>query len=246
LIPVVAAIAAVSVGSWFARRAYFEQKDYEWIRERYLHDGLDRISVQVEKSLAIFRHNYSHALTVLKFFRDAGEDIPEELYKTGFIEPEPAMFEFWPDYRINDLIRDNIIHQARELLDAFVRNSYAFIKGDICTAITRTREPGKKIKITSTPKEISEMLFSELEKYNKESERYYEILPVLHDFANLLQTHRLSLKNLKEFHNREIVKQPINMLRQVFANDIQQFKLQDTNATSQTSSFPQNNIDSKG
>jgi hypothetical protein len=227
LIPIIAAAVAVLIGSYLAKRAYFNQKEYEWITERYLRDGLDRISAQVEKSLAIFRHNYAQALTVLKLFRDTGADIPEELYKTGFIDPETGMFEFWPDYRIRDLIGDDIIHQARELLDAFVRNSYAFIKGDLCTAVSRTVEPGKTMTITSTPQTISQLYFSELEKTNKESYRYYEILPVLHDFANILQADRFSLKTLKEFHNKTIVKQRVNMLRQIFSDEIQQYKPED-------------------
>jgi len=215
-------IAAVLVAFWLGRSAYFRQKEYELITERYLRDGIDRVSAQVERSIAIFRHNWAHSLTIVKLFRDAGKDMNKELYKTGFINPETEMFEFWPDYRVKDLIGDDIINETRQSLDAFVRNSYAFFKEDLCTAVRLSVEGGEQLKITSGRDEIIKGYFSELDRLNAESNRYYVLLGELQKLASVLQPERFSFKKIRAFRHTKLVTESVKTLKGVFAGDVAQ------------------------
>jgi hypothetical protein len=68
------------LGLW----AYFRQKEYELVRQRYLEEGLDVLIHHVETALSVFQYNFTHSLLVLKTFRDLGADMPARLYDTGF------------------------------------------------------------------------------------------------------------------------------------------------------------------
>jgi hypothetical protein len=207
---------------WLAKSAYFRQKEYELITERYLRDGLDRVSLQVEKSLGIFRHNWAHSLTIVKIFRDAGEDMNKNLYKTGFIDPETEMFEYWADYRVRDLIGDDIINNARQSLDAFIRTSHTFFKEDLCTAVRLSVEGGKKLEVTAGRDEIVKEYFAELDRLNKESNRYYILLGELQKLASALQTERFSFKKIMKFRNSKVVAESIKALKAAFVDDIKE------------------------
>jgi hypothetical protein len=213
LIPLVAALLAF----WLAKSAYFRQKEYELITERYLRDGLDRVSSQIEKSLGIFRHNWAHSLTILKLFRDTGEDMNQDLYKTGFIDPKTEMFEYWADYRVRDLIGDDVVNNARQSLDAFVRTSHTFIKEDLCTAVRLSVEGGKKLEVTASRDVIVKDYMAELDRLNTESNRYYILLGELHKLASILQTERFSFKKIIKFRESKVALNSIKTLKAAFA-----------------------------
>jgi len=105
-------------------------------------------------AVTLFRHNWARALTIVKMFRDAGKDINPTLYKEGFLEPEPALYEVWVDYRIRDLIGDDVVNLARQGLEAFIRNTYAFFSEDICTIVRLSVEGGKELGVKSDRQKI--------------------------------------------------------------------------------------------
>jgi hypothetical protein len=218
LIPLVAALLAF----WLAKSAYFRQKEYELITERYLRDGLDRVSLQVEKSLGIFRHNWAHSLTVVKLFRDAGVDMNKDLCKTGFIDPKTELFEYWADYRVRDLIGDDIVNNVRQSLDAFVRTSHTFFKEDLCTAVRLSVEGGKQLEVTAGRDEIVREYLAELDRLNTESNRYYILLGELQKLASVLQTERFSFKKIIKFRKSKVVMDSMKALKTVFAADVKE------------------------
>jgi hypothetical protein len=97
-------LAAILLAFVLGRFAYFRQKEYELITRRYLDEGLDTISESVDKSLAIFRHNWNQSLVVLKHFRELGKNIRKELYQTSFLPPDQGALEVWREYQLLDVI----------------------------------------------------------------------------------------------------------------------------------------------
>ena len=155
---------AALLAYFLAKAAYYRQKEYELITERYLVQGLDRASIQTDKCLSIFRHNWAKSLTLLRLFRDAGKDIPLDLYRKGFIEPDPSIFELRVDYRLRDLTGNDIFNHARQLLEAFVHTSYDFITHDLCTIIALYSEEGKELTVKAEPAKIVEKYMYEIKK----------------------------------------------------------------------------------
>jgi hypothetical protein len=206
----------VLVGYGLGKSAYFRQKEYELITERYLRQGLDRITDQVERSLGVFRHNWARSLTVVKMFRDCGKDMNPSLYRGGFIEPDPTLYEVWVDYRIRDLIGDDVVNLARQHLEAFTRNTYAFFSEDLCTAVRLGIEGGKELSVKSHREKIVESYFSSLDRLDEESKQFHVLLGELQHITSVLQTQRFSFKRFGEIRKNPVVVKSVETLRSAF------------------------------
>jgi hypothetical protein len=220
--PLITLLGAL-VAYWLAKSAYFRQKEYELITERYLRQGLDRITDQVERSLGVFRHNWARSLTIVKMFRDCGKDMNPSLYRGGFIEPDPALYEVWVDYRIRDLIGDDIVNLARQSLEAFIRTTYAFFSEDLCTVVRLSVEGGKELAIRSDREEekrekerIVENYFSRLKKLDEESQQFLELLGQLQHITFVLQTQRFSFKGFRAIRKKPEIVKSVEILHSIF------------------------------
>lgn len=220
LIPVAVAIIVYLLG----KSAYFRQKEYEMITKRYLEEGLDSISKNVDSSLAIFRHNWWLSTVVLKHFRDLGKDMRTELYKQPYKEPDVTHFEIWRDYRLKDIVGDDICYRAHQSLDAFVKTTYAFFQDDLGTMVRVTLEGGKELEAKVTREEMITEYLLLIEKLDRESHRYYILLGVLQELTTMIQTERFSFDNLHELQSRENVKKAIEKLRIHFADTLDENK----------------------
>ena len=213
-------LAAVLLAYFLGKSAYFRQKEYELITKRYLEEGLDSISKNVDSSLAIIRHNWWHCLFVLKSFRDLGRDMRQELYKEGLIEPEPSNFELWRDYRLKHIVGDDIFNQVHQLLDSFVKSSYSFFRDDMCNGIRVTLEGGKELEVTATRKEIYDEMLKEVIKVDKKAQKFYVLLAELQNISTVIQTKRFSFNSLKGLKEHPIVKNAVSNLKNTFKDDL--------------------------
>lgn len=214
LIPLIAALVVYLLG----RRAYFRQKEYELITSRYLAEGIDAISKNVDRSLAVFRHNWWQSTVVLKHFRDLGKDMRPELYKNVFLPPDPSHFEIWRDYRLKDVVGDDIFNRAHQSLDAFVKSGYAFFQDDLCSMVRVTVEGGKSLELKATPEKMIEGYLEEVEKLDAAALRYYVLLGELQKISSIVQTERFSFKMLKKLRERREVQESVNALKEHFSD----------------------------
>lgn len=216
LIPLVAVLLAYFLG----KSAYFRQKEYELITKRYLEEGIDSISKNVDSSLAVIRHNWWHCLFVLKSFRDLGKDMRPELYNEGLIEPEPSNFELWKNYRLKNIVGDDIFHLVHQLLDAFVKSSYSFFRDDMCNGIRVTLNGGQELVVIATREEIYEGMMKEVIEIDKKALKFYGLLGELQNISNLIQTKRFSFNNLNKLKDHSVVKNAVSNLKKTFQEDL--------------------------
>lgn len=204
---------------------YHRQKESELVRSRYLDNGLDVISMNAEYSLGVFRHNWARSLTALKLFRDAGGDMPVDLYTSGsYIELEPTSFNLAHSFILKELVEDDIFHQAQQLLYSFVMNSNAFIKYDMCSTIKIAIEGSTEVNLNSSRKTIIEGYFTRLEELDKESRAFYSLLNALHDLASAFSRQKLNFKTVEKFKDQPIVKDRIRQLKEMFAEKLKEIK----------------------
>lgn len=169
----------------------------------------------------MFRHNWWQSTVVLKHFRDLGKDIRPDLYKNPFVAPDPSLFEIWRDYRLKDIVGDDIFNRAHQSLDAFVRSSYAFFQDDLGSMIRVTVEGGKELKVNATPEQMVRKFTIEVEKLDTDAHRYYILLGELQKISSLIQTERFSFKTLKELKDRDEVQNSVNVLKEHFADTLE-------------------------
>ena len=217
LIPIAAAVLVYYLG----RYAYFRQKEYELITERYLTEGIDAISRNVDRSLALFRHNWWKSTVVLKYFRDLGKDMRPDLYKAPFLEPDPSLFEIWRDYRLVDVVGDDIFNRAHQSLDAFIRSTYAFFQDDLGAMVRVTIEGGKELEVKALRELMISEYMGEVENLDNQAKRYYVLLGELQKISSLIQTERFSFSNLKKLKERPEVQDCIATLKKEFADTLE-------------------------
>jgi hypothetical protein len=215
-IPLGAVLLAYVLG-W---SAYFRQKEYELITRRYLDEGLDAISKSVDKSLAIFRHNWGQSLVVLKHFCELGKDMRKELYLTPYMPPDPAALELWRDFRLLDILGDDIFYRAHQSLDVFVRTSYAFFQDDLGAFVRLTLEGGKELEAKTSREEAIMTYVEHVEKYDEQAKKYYILLGELQKLSSILQTERFSFRELKNLKKRQKVVQIIKDLEEELRGDL--------------------------
>jgi len=215
-IPIIAVLLAYFLG----KTAYFRQKEYELITKRYLEDGIDSISINIDRSLAIVRHNWWHCTVVLKSFRDLGKDMRPELYKEGLIEPETSNFELWRNYRLKDIVGDDIFHRVHQLLDAFVKSSYAFFRDDLCNGIRVTLDGGQELQVVVSRTEIFDEMLKRLIEIDKNALKYYEFLGELQNISKIIQTNRFSFSNIDNIKGHSVVKNAVTHLKKTFKDEL--------------------------
>ena len=216
-IPISAAVLAYFLG----RSAYFRQKEYELITRRYLEEGLDAISKNVDRSLALFRHNWWQSTVVLKHFREQGKDMRKELYQNPFVAPDASLFDLWRDYRLNDIVVDDIFNRAHQSLDAFVRSSYAFFQDDLCAMVRITIEGGKELQVNASRNQVISKYLDEIKKLDEEAKRYYELLAELQKLTSIIQTERFSFRDLRKLRKRTEVIESIGNLKKLFQDTLE-------------------------
>jgi len=216
LIPFLAVLLAYFLG----KSAYFRQKEYELITKRYLEEGIDSISKNVDSSLADFRHNWWYCLFVLKSFRDLGKDMRPELNNECLIEPKPSNYELWKDYRLKNIVGDDIFHIVNQLLDAFVKSSYSYFRDDMCNGIRLTLNGGQELQIIATREEIYEGMMKEVFEIDKKALKFYVLLSELQNISNLIQTKRFNFNNLNKLKDHLDVKSAVSNLKKTFQEDL--------------------------
>lgn len=219
LVPFIPFAVALTV-YLLGKSAYFTQKEYEMISKRYLEEGLDSISKSIDSSLATFRHNWWLSTVVLKHFRDLGKDMRPELYKQLYKEPDVTHFELWRDYRLQDIVGDDIFNRAHQSLDAFVKSSYAFFQDDLGAMVRVTLEGGKELEVKATREEMINEYLQQIENLDREAHRYYILLGVLQELTSIIQTERFSFDKLRELRSQENVKKAIEKLKVHFADTL--------------------------
>ncbi|MEJ2612764.1 MAG: hypothetical protein P8179_22565 [Candidatus Thiodiazotropha sp.] len=216
IVPLLAAYLVYRLGKY----SYFQQKEYELVVKRYIEEGIDTISENIDRSLAIFRHNWWHTTVVIKNFRDLGSGMNRELYQKGLIEPNPGNFHFWRDYRLQDIVGSKIFNITNQSLDAFLKTSYATLKDDVCHGIRISVEGAEGLQVTASTDQIVDTLFPVVNKLNEDSYRYYKLLAILQNLSSIIQTERLDFKDLKMLRHRKDVSQNVKMLEQLFEEEM--------------------------
>ncbi|MCK4951736.1 MAG: hypothetical protein KAS48_07945 [Gammaproteobacteria bacterium] len=220
---IAAAILAAIIAPLLGLLVYFKQKQYDLVRARYLENGLDVVSAQVEYTLGIFRHNWARGLNVLKHFRDMGADMPKELYKSGFIEIDPASYKTAHSYLLREMTGDDVYHHVLQLLFTFVHSTNAMLMYDLCSIVRLSIEGGTENEIKSSREEIMNSYFPLLEELNNKAERFYLIQAALMDLSSVLIRKKFTFNNIDNFRDDQTVKRTIEKLKNEFEKDIKEY-----------------------
>lgn len=198
-------------------RAYHIQREYELVRRRYLDEGLDAFAADVEHALIIFKNNWQHSLTVLKYYREMDAGMRKELLDEGYLDLDMSQFRVRPNYRVAELVGDKVFWNVQQLLFAFVGTSTSFFKDDLGGAVRHailgTPLKGKK-------EDMIRDYVSECENKLNQANRYYVLLAEVQNVITEFEKRRLTLKDIHKFKNRPEMRNIIERLNNSFEDKL--------------------------
>lgn len=204
-------IITLYVGYRLGLRAYFMQKDYELVRQRYLVEGVDEVAADMEYGLSVYRNNWARGLEIVRMFRDVGEKINLKMLEDGFIVFDQSKFRMRPHHRVECLVGDMVFWKVQQKLAAFVVTVTGHIKEDLCTEI--------KLNLSCQPEKRKEIV----DKYEKllletenENWAFYVPLEKLHDISRHLERTRFTPEEIGQFKNKEFVREAVEVIKQKF------------------------------
>ena len=202
------------------RLAYFRQKEFESIRERYLKDGVDVIAKRVEHNLNIFFTNYAKAHNVLRHFRDYGRSLPRDILRPdSFLDLDPDSLDTSRNYVLRELVGDDIYYDVYQKLNARVLGRINFFRYELCHGLTLFIDPTDDFAISASAEELYDKLHAELLGMDREMQRYFILLHHLRGISTILSSERFSLRGIRRFRYKQIVQRGLVVMRE-FSRDV--------------------------
>lgn len=201
---------------WLGLRAYFAQKEYENVRERYLSQGFDVAIANVEYALGVHRANWMLMLRHLKLCRDTDGPYHTDEFIAGFVELDHQKFQVTPVHRIGRLLEADDLWGFYQLVFAFVGTKNDFIRADF-GATLRMMDAAPQMYEKSDFVKKAEALAEEM---NQDAKAYYLFLHELHTLAHAFERERYTRRSVATFAKRSDVKEVLRRMRsQIVARD---------------------------
>ncbi len=219
--PGLTTLLAAFVAYLLGLRAYHLQREYELVRRRYLDEGLDAFSADVEHALSVFKNNWQHSLTVLRYYREMDAGMRKEMLDEGYIDLDMSQFRVRPNFRVGELVGDKVFWNVQQLLFAFVGTATSFFKDDLGGAI-RHAISGAKLK--GKKQDMIDEYVAKCEEYLNQANQYHVLLAEVQNITNELEKQRLSLKDVHVFKENQKVKEAVDRLKKTFADKLELYK----------------------
>lgn len=205
-------IFALYIAYRLGLRAYFRQKDYELVRQRYLTEGADEVAANIEYGLSVHRNNWARGLQIIRTFQDIGDQISPKLLEDGYSEFDQGKFQMRPHYRMECLVGDMVFWRVQQVLAAFVVTSTGHFKEDMCADIRANLscQPEKRMEIVSKYEEL-------LREKEKESGSFYLALEKAQEICKLLESSRFTTEEIGQLKNSVAVKEAVSAVKQKFS-----------------------------
>lgn len=206
-------LAAVALGSLIALLAYFRQKEYELVKQRYLEGGVDIVAAQLELATGVVSHNWARCLQICKSFRDTDVNFDLKELERGFLDFDNSQFHQIAHHRIGTLIGSHAVWDSFQLVMADFSSANAMF----------TKEVPEAIRLRCTTSLLShqhdtmaDAMLDDVRARHDSLFRYSMLIKALHGLSTMLEEEKLKIKAVAEFSKRPEVQQLINRIRTEF------------------------------
>lgn len=222
-LPIIGALIVAIIGPLLGLWVYFRQKEYEFIRKRYLEEGIDVLSQEVEHVLGIFWYNWHRSLTLIHHFRAFGPDTVKEVHFSNIQVFDASSFKVSRHYILKELIHDDSFYELQQRLFSLVRESSEFSAYGIIPDIQKLIEE-KSEETEEERKEMTKPYYDKLEEYRKDDLKFYDLLGTLQNIATVFQRERFTFKKIAQFYSSPEAKKFIVDLKIKFKNELEEAK----------------------
>ena len=218
--PLCMVVAAALLTYRLGLRAYFQQKEYESVRKRYLEDTLDLFASHVEHCLSVHRSNWQASLIILKAFRDAGTKMTADGLSARICHVDHANLHFAAAYRLGDLLNGNTsFFSMQQLLIAFSERGSSFLEDDLLHAI-RLASAG-----VITEEQLPQVFTKYMDRItalNAESRPFYILLTEVSTIAHLFESERPTYATMRTFFRNKEVRGAVDRVEKALRTAVQE------------------------
>lgn len=209
-------LAAVALGAAIGLYAYFRQKEYELMKQRYLEQGLDVVAGAVESLLGIVSHNYARALQLCKQYRENGAGIDPAELSRGFFDLDTSNFHQTAHYRLSSLLNDQVVWNTFQSVMVYASTTNVLLTQEIPEAIRKLAAIPEGTRDRQADTE--EMMKSIREKHDEQF-MFSEFTHSLHVLSLLLEKTRLSRKSIAKFSLQPDVSGVVQKMRVAYPGE---------------------------
>lgn len=207
------ALLTICLGYRLGLLTYFQKKEHEQIIKRYLEQGVDLISSNIDHALSTFNENWALSLQMLKEFREtnlANVPMRKESFNKEFLQYDLKSFSVSPYYKIKSLVGDDVFWESAQSVFSFVGNAYSFFENDLKLTIQAYYNPDVD---TASYDKIFDKFSTKVQDLMEDSFKYYKVVMELQNLAVALETKPLSFKNLVSLKDKPLSKTIVKRLR---------------------------------
>ena len=210
LITAIATVIAPFITAILGYMFFNRQEKIKSCQQRYLNEGLDVLTNNIETILRTFMHNWSTALNALRVFNQIGPNVDMSEYRTKFQCPS-VDFQIKANDKLKVLIGNLNFYKVHQELVALQIESIDFFTADLMTGLTAFSKSDDKIR-----GEVMAKYLSRLEAYKKTADSYYSLLGFLYDLTRILEKSHYDFDTIEEFPNKYEVRVAIKKLEQTY------------------------------
>ena len=197
LVAFVAAVGAI----W----AFYLQKEYELVRQRYLEEGLDRLAADIDHAAQVERQLFQRGLNLLRQFRELGDQLPRALLTERVTPIDMGRFSTITNLRVQNLIGNDALWGGLQLAYARVRQFYDFIYDDYVHQLGLLVDGSTELNIPKAEflKISEDAIVAFHTTISRDTAR---LMGLIQQLVNELETHRFSLTGVRKFRKRPNVR----------------------------------------
>lgn len=209
---VIAACIVVWGGIW----AYFRQKEYELVKQRYLDEGIDLLVGAAEASLNTFHSNWARCFQLVEQYKDNPNFDTKELTR-GFLKLSPDRWALTANYRVNKLVGEIDVWRAFQVVMAFSDYGCGITSSEIPEAIKDNMGLDDKRR-----QKIAEKMTEQLSSLDEKANKHHLYIEMMQQIAAALEVRRFSFKKLESFRKSGDVVQALSTIKDEYKDEIMQ------------------------
>ncbi len=193
-------------------RAYFKQKEFENVRNRYLENGVELVITQIDYILGIQRHNWELMLRTTRQYREQESQVSMEDFFNQFREVNQDNFQLGPIYKTQTLLNDDVLWRAYQAAFAFVSSTNIEIKSDFAGTLNNLLNSPHNADKLGFIQQVEE----QAKQNNLKANNFYLILDPLHKLSEIVEDGKHTFKSIHTIHKTKKIKQIVSELLKLF------------------------------
>lgn len=200
---------------------YFKQREYELVLERYLSGSIDLLAASLELQMQNYRYNWGRALTVVKQFRNQKNTFDFSKIDTSLKPISVSDFNYIAQYRLGEITGSHTIWNVYQIALANLKSTNDFITDDLFMMLKSSS--GKSISDKERTEKVDKAI-EVLSKHSHENDSYLILIEKLHAISKMLETQKLTFKQISKMKNKDEIKSINNSLEESFKEEFESLK----------------------